>query len=130
MFANWSNARKAGNFVLVAGIKSLRRRQSQALVSVCRKSLVPFLEHYDANRSVMVANMPTASSVPRSIASADLGNRDGRRYRHAIRAHSSWPGATASSMSVDSDRIIVRVRRRPGSKRMAEQEDRQCKTQR
>jgi len=78
------NARKAGNFVLVSrdDVDYIDVSPKQ-LVSVAA-SLVPFLEHDDANRALMGANMQR-QSVPLLRAEAPI----------AIPARSFWQNVTA-----------------------------------
>ncbi len=102
------NARKAGNFVLVnrddVDYVDVSPKQ---LVSVAA-SLVPFLEHDDANRALMGANMQR-QSVPLLRAEAPYVGTG----MEAVTAQDS--GATVLARrsgiidSVDSERIIVRV---------------------
>ncbi|MFB3815420.1 MAG: DNA-directed RNA polymerase subunit beta [Terriglobales bacterium] len=102
------NARKQGNFVLV-------NREEVDYVDVSPKqlvsvaaSLVPFLEHDDANRALMGANMQR-QSVPLLRAEAPLVGTG----MEGVTARDS--GATVLARrsgivdSVDSERIIVRV---------------------
>jgi len=86
------NARKAGNFVLVSreDVDYVDVSPKQ-LVSVAA-SLVPFLEHDDANRALMGANMQR-QSVPLLRAQGSggghgHGRRDGARFRR------SYPGSS------------------------------------
>src|SRR5207248_5051319 len=75
------NARKSGNFVLVSRDEvDFVDVSPKQLVSVAA-SLVPFLEHDDANRALMGANMQR-QSVPRS---------EERRVGKESRAR-RWPG--------------------------------------
>jgi len=102
------NARKAGNFVLVSrdDVDYVDVSPKQ-LVSVAA-SLVPFLEHDDANRALMGANMQR-QSVPLLRAQAPIvgTGMEGVTARHS--------GAVVLARrngiidSVDSERIIVRV---------------------
>jgi DNA-directed RNA polymerase subunit beta len=102
------NARKAGNFVLVGrdDVDYVDVSPKQ-LVSVAA-SLVPFLEHDDANRALMGANMQR-QSVPLLRAQAPLVGTG----MEGVTARDS--GATVLARrsgivdSVDSERIIVRV---------------------
>jgi len=102
------NARKAGNFVLVP------REQVQyidvspkQLVSVAA-SLIPFLEHDDANRALMGSNMQR-QAVPLLRAEAPyIGT--GMEYITAKDSGAVVIGKRAGVVdSVDSTRIIVRV---------------------
>ncbi len=78
------------------------------LVSVAA-SLVPFLEHDDANRALMgcehAAPGGASARSPRRRWSAPVW----RTSPLATRAPSSWPSATAWWTPVDSERIIIRV---------------------
>ncbi len=102
------NARKQGNFVLVpqAEVDYIDVSPKQ-LVSVAA-SLVPFLEHDDANRALMGANMQR-QSVPLLVAEAPFVGTG----MEGVTARDS--GAVILSRrngivdSVDSERIIVRV---------------------
>ncbi|HSA94279.1 MAG TPA: DNA-directed RNA polymerase subunit beta [Terriglobales bacterium] len=102
------NARKAGNFVLV-------QREEVDYVDVSPKqlvsvaaSLVPFLEHDDANRALMGANMQR-QSVPLLRAEAPLVGTG----MEGVTARDSGAVVLARRSgivdSVDSERIIVRV---------------------
>src|SRR6195256_3970185 len=102
------NARKAGNFVLV-------NREEVDYVDVSPKqlvsvaaSLVPFLEHDDANRALMGANMQR-QSVPLLVAEAPLVGTG----MEGVTARDSGAVILAKRNgivdSVDSERIIVRV---------------------
>jgi DNA-directed RNA polymerase subunit beta len=102
------NAREAGNFVLVSRDKvDYVDVSPKQLVSVAA-SLVPFLEHDDANRALMGANMQR-QSVPLLRAEAPLVGTG----MEGVTARDS--GATRLARrsgivdSVDSERIIVRV---------------------
>ncbi len=102
------NARRMGNFVLVnkAEVDYVDVSPKQ-LVSVAA-SLVPFLEHDDANRALMGANMQR-QSVPLLVAEAPYVGTG----MEGVTARDS--GAVILSKrngivdSVDSERIIVRV---------------------
>src|SRR5512147_1641154 len=102
------NARKAGNFVLVAReeIDYIDVSPKQ-LVSVAA-SLVPFLEHDDANRALMGANMQR-QSVPLLRAEAPIVGTG----MEGVTARDSGAVVLARRNgivdSVDSERIIVRV---------------------
>jgi DNA-directed RNA polymerase subunit beta len=102
------NARKAGNFVLV-------NREEVDYVDVSPKqlvsvaaSLVPFLEHDDANRALMGANMQR-QSVPLLRAQAPVVGTG----MEGVTARDSGAVILARRNgivdSVDSERIIVRV---------------------
>ena len=102
------NARKAGNFVLV-------NREEVDYVDVSPKqlvsvaaSLVPFLEHDDANRALMGANMQR-QSVPLLRARAPIVGTG----MEGVTARDSGAVVLARRNgiidSVDSERIIVRV---------------------
>jgi DNA-directed RNA polymerase subunit beta len=102
------NARKAGNFVLV-------NREEVDYVDVSPKqlvsvaaSLVPFLEHDDANRALMGANMQR-QSVPLLRAQAPIVGTG----MEGVTARDSGAVILAKRNgiidSVDSERIIVRV---------------------
>src|SRR6266851_3309158 len=102
------NARKAGNFVLAnrdeVDYVDVSPKQ---LVSVAA-SLVPFLEHDDANRALMGANMQR-QSVPLLRAQAPIVGTG----MEGVTARDSGAVVLARRNgiidSVDSDRIIVRV---------------------
>src|SRR4030088_1173641 len=102
------NARKAGNFVLVnrdeVDYVDVSPKQ---LVSVAA-SLVPFLEHDDANRALMGANMQR-QSVPLLRAQAPIVGTG----MEGVTARDSGAVVLARRNgfidSVDSERIIVRV---------------------
>jgi len=102
------NARKAGNFVLVnrEEVDYIDVSPKQ-LVSVAA-SLVPFLEHDDANRALMGANMQR-QSVPLLRAEAPLVGTG----MEGVTARDSGAVVLARRNgivdSVDSERIIVRV---------------------
>src|SRR5579863_10476214 len=102
------NARRQGNFVLVnrAEVDYIDVRPKQ-LVSVAA-SLVPFLEHDDANRALMGANMQR-QSVPLLVAEAPLVGTG----MEGVTARDSGAVVLAKRNgivdSVDSERIIVRV---------------------
>jgi DNA-directed RNA polymerase subunit beta len=102
------NARRAGNFVLVnkAEVDYIDVSPKQ-LVSVAA-SLVPFLEHDDANRALMGANMQR-QSVPLLVAEAPLVGTG----MEGVTARDSGAVILARRNgvidSVDSTRIIVRV---------------------
>ena len=102
------NARKAGNFVLVSrdDVDYIDVSPKQ-LVSVAA-SLVPFLEHDDANRALMGANMQR-QSVPLLRAEAPLVGTG----MEGVTARDSGAVVLARRSglvdSVDSERIIVRV---------------------
>ncbi len=102
------NARKAGNFVLVpkAEVDYVDVSPKQ-LVSVAA-SLVPFLEHDDANRALMGANMQR-QSVPLLRAEAPIVGTG----MEGVTARDSGAVILARRNgvvdSVDSERIIVRV---------------------
>jgi DNA-directed RNA polymerase subunit beta len=102
------NARKAGNFVLVGrdDVDYIDVSPKQ-LVSVAA-SLVPFLEHDDANRALMGANMQR-QSVPLLRAEAPIVGTG----MEGVTARDSGAVILARRNgiidSVDSERIIVRV---------------------
>jgi DNA-directed RNA polymerase subunit beta len=102
------NARKAGNFVLVTkdDVDYIDVSPKQ-LVSVAA-SLVPFLEHDDANRALMGANMQR-QSVPLLRAEAPIVGTG----MEGVTARDSGAVILAKRNgiidSVDSERIIVRV---------------------
>jgi len=102
------NARKSGNFVLVnrEEVDYIDVSPKQ-LVSVAA-SLVPFLEHDDANRALMGANMQR-QSVPLLRAQAPLVGTG----MEGVTARDSGAVVLARRSgivdSVDSERIIVRV---------------------
>src|ERR1700735_1385208 len=102
------NARRQGNFVLVnrAEVDFIDVSPKQ-LVSVAA-SLVPFLEHDDANRALMGANMQR-QSVPLLVAEAPLVGTG----MEGVTARDSGAVILAKRNgivdSVDSERIIVRV---------------------
>src|SRR5579872_3198623 len=102
------NARKAGNFVLVPRDEvDYIDVSPKQLVSVAA-SLVPFLEHDDANRALMGANMQR-QSVPLLRAAAPLVGTG----MEGVTARDSGAVILAKRNglvdSVDSERIIVRV---------------------
>src|SRR5450432_797848 len=102
------DARKAGNFVLInrSDVDYVDVSPKQ-LVSVAA-SLVPFLEHDDANRALMGANMQR-QSVPLLVAAAPFVGTG----MEGVTARDSGAVVLARRNgiidSVDSDRIIVRV---------------------
>ena len=102
------NARAQGNFVLVnrTDVDYIDVSPKQ-LVSVAA-SLVPFLEHDDANRALMGANMQR-QSVPLLVAEAPLVGTG----MEGVTARDSGAVILAKRNgivdSVDSERIIVRV---------------------
>src|SRR3954471_12237133 len=106
--ADLVNARKAGNFVLVSrdDVDYIDVSPKQ-LVSVAA-SLVPFLEHDDANRALMGANMQR-QSVPLLRAEAPIVGTG----MEGVTARDSGAVILARRNgiidSVDSERIIVRV---------------------
>jgi DNA-directed RNA polymerase subunit beta len=102
------NARRQGNFVLVnRGDVDYIDVSPKQLVSVAA-SLVPFLEHDDANRALMGANMQR-QSVPLLVAEAPLVGTG----MEGVTARDSGAVILAKRNgfvdSVDSQRIIVRV---------------------
>jgi DNA-directed RNA polymerase subunit beta len=102
------NARKAGNFVLVAKAEvDYVDVSPKQLVSVAA-SLVPFLEHDDANRALMGANMQR-QSVPLLVAEAPFVGTG----MEGVTARDSGAVILAKRNgivdSIDSERIIVRV---------------------
>jgi len=102
------NARKAGNFVLVNRDEvDYIDVSPKQLVSVAA-SLVPFLEHDDANRALMGANMQR-QSVPLLRAQAPIVGTG----MEGVTARDSGAVVLARRSgiidSVDSERIIVRV---------------------
>ena len=102
------NARKAGNFVLVSRDEiDYVDVSPKQLVSVAA-SLVPFLEHDDANRALMGANMQR-QSVPLLRAEAPIVGTG----MEGVTARDSGAVVLARRNgiidSVDSERIIVRV---------------------
>jgi DNA-directed RNA polymerase subunit beta len=102
------NARKAGNFVLVPKEEvDYIDVSPKQLVSVAA-SLVPFLEHDDANRALMGANMQR-QSVPLLRAEAPIVGTG----MEGVTARDSGAVILARRSgivdSVDSERIIVRV---------------------
>ena len=102
------NARRTGNFVLVpkAEVDYVDVSPKQ-LVSVAA-SLVPFLEHDDANRALMGANMQR-QSVPLLVAEAPFVGTG----MEGVTARDSGAVILAKRNgfvdSVDSERIIIRV---------------------
>ncbi len=102
------NARRQGNFVLVnrSEVDYVDVSPKQ-LVSVAA-SLVPFLEHDDANRALMGANMQR-QSVPLLVAEAPLVGTG----MEGVTARDSGAVILARRNgivdSVDSERIIIRV---------------------
>jgi len=108
LVADLVNARRAGNFVLVSKDEvDYIDVSPKQLVSVAA-SLVPFLEHDDANRALMGANMQR-QSVPLLRAEAPLVGTG----MEAVTARDSGAVVLARRSgivdSVDSERIIVRV---------------------
>src|SRR5437764_1899852 len=102
------NARKAGNFVLVPRDEvDYIDVSPKQLVSVAA-SLVPFLEHDDANRALMGANMQR-QSVPLLRAEAPIvgTGMEGVTARDSGAVVLARRNGTVDS--VDSERIIVRV---------------------
>ncbi len=102
------NARRQGNFVLVSRAEvDYVDVSPKQLVSVAA-SLVPFLEHDDANRALMGANMQR-QSVPLLVAEAPLVGTG----MEGVTARDSGAVILAKRNgiidSVDSERIIVRV---------------------
>jgi len=102
------NARRAGNFVLVSRDEvDYVDVSPKQLVSVAA-SLVPFLEHDDANRALMGANMQR-QSVPLLRAQAPIVGTG----MEGVTARDSGAVVLARRNgiidSVDSERIIVRV---------------------
>ncbi len=102
------NARRAGNFVLVNKTEvDYIDVSPKQLVSVAA-SLVPFLEHDDANRALMGANMQR-QSVPLLVSEAPLVGTG----MEGVTARDSGAVILAKRNgivdSVDSQRIIVRV---------------------
>jgi DNA-directed RNA polymerase subunit beta len=102
------NARRQGNFVLVKrGEVDYIDVSPKQLVSVAA-SLVPFLEHDDANRALMGANMQR-QSVPLLVAEAPLVGTG----MEGVTARDSGAVVLAKRNgivdSVDSERIIIRV---------------------
>src|ERR1700678_4340184 len=102
------NARRQGNFVLVSKNEvDYIDVSPKPLVSVAA-SLVPFLEHADANRALMGANMHR-QSVPLLVAEAPLVGTG----MEGVTARDSGAVILAKRNgivdSVDSERIIVRV---------------------
>jgi DNA-directed RNA polymerase subunit beta len=103
------NARRMGNFVLVnrADVDYIDV-SPEAVGFSGRKSLVPFLEHDDANRALMGANMQR-QSVPLLVAEAPLVGTG----MEGVTARDSGAVILAKRNgivdSVDSQRIIVRV---------------------
>src|SRR5207244_2100400 len=108
LVAELVNARKAGNFVLVSREEvDYVDVSPKQLVSVAA-SLVPFLEHDDANRALMGANMQR-QSVPLLRAQAPVVGTG----MEGVTARDSGAVVRARRNgiidSVDSERIIVRV---------------------
>ena len=102
------NARKAGNFVLVNRDEvDYIDVSPKQLVSVAA-SLVPFLEHDDANRALMGANMQR-QSVPLLRAQAPIvgTGMEGVTARDSGAVVLARRGGIVDS--VDSERVIVRV---------------------
>jgi len=102
------NARRQGNFVLVnRGEVDYIDVSPKQLVSVAA-SLVPFLEHDDANRALMGANMQR-QSVPLLVSEAPLVGTG----MEGVTARDSGAVILARRNgvvdSVDSERIIIRV---------------------
>ena len=84
------------------------RRSPNQMVSVAA-ALVPFLEHDDANRALMGANMQR-QAVPliRSQLGALSSARAWKASSRVTRACASLPSATASSRASTRTRIVVR----------------------
>src|SRR5438309_611068 len=102
------NARKSGNFVLVNRDEvDYIDVSPKQLVSVAA-SLVPFLEHDDANRALMGANLQR-QSVPLLRAEAPIVGTGMEGV--TARGSGAWIRARRNGVvdSVDSERIIVRV---------------------
>src|ERR1700710_1292483 len=102
------NARKQGNFVLVPKAEvDYVDVSSKQLVSVAA-SLVPFLEHDDANRALMGANMQR-QSVPLLVAEAPFVGTG----MEGVTARDSGTVVVATRGGivdyVDATRIVVRV---------------------
>ena len=102
------NARRQGNFVLVPkGEVDYVDVSPKQLVSVAA-SLVPFLEHDDANRALMGANMQR-QSVPLLVSEAPFVGTG----MEGVTARDSGAVILAKRNglvdSVDSERIIIRV---------------------
>jgi DNA-directed RNA polymerase subunit beta len=101
------NARKAGNFVLVTKEVQYIDVSPKQLVSVAA-SLIPFLEHDDANRALMGSNMQR-QAVPLLLAEAPYVGT-GMEYLTAKDSGAVVICKRAGVVdSVDSTRIIVRV---------------------
>ena len=102
------NARRQGNFVLVPKAEIDYVDVSPKQVVSVAASLVPFLEHDDANRALMGANMQR-QSVPLLVAEAPYVGTG----MEGITARDSGAVILARRNgiidSVDSERIIVRV---------------------
>jgi DNA-directed RNA polymerase subunit beta len=77
------------------------------LVSVAA-SLIPFLEHDDANRALMGSNMQR-QAVPLLRRRAARRHGHGAHRRARLGRHVSSPSATASVDFVDANRIVVRA---------------------
>ena len=83
------NARKAGKFVLVSKDEvDYVDVSPKQLVSVAA-SLVPFLEHDDANRALMGANMQRQVGATASRRGPDRGHWNGGRHCPRFRRCSS-----------------------------------------
>ena len=81
------------------------------LVSVAA-SLIPFLEHDDANRALMGSNMQRQAVPAASRRAAPHGGHGhGGQGGPGLRACVSWPSGTASSIQVDATRIVVKADR-------------------
>jgi DNA-directed RNA polymerase subunit beta len=103
------NARKAGNFVLVSRTEvDYIDVSPKQLVSVAA-SLVPFLEHDDANRALMGANMQRQSVPLLARAGSDCRHRHGRRHR--ARLGRGDPGAPQRHHRLGGLRAHHRARR-------------------
>jgi DNA-directed RNA polymerase subunit beta len=88
-------ARQAGRFVEETPERIDYMDVSPKQVFSISTALIPFLEHDDANRALMGANMQR-QAVPRSNPGAG-GQRHGSRRWPATRARRWWPGAMAWS---------------------------------
>ena len=104
------NARRQGNFVLVNRTEvDYIDVSPKQLVSVAA-SLVPFLEHDDANRALMGANMQRQIGAAACGRSAAGGHGHGRRDRARLRRRD--PGQAQRHRGLGRLRAHYRARRR------------------
>jgi DNA-directed RNA polymerase subunit beta len=72
-------------------------------------SLIPFLEHDDANRALMGSNMQRQAVPTLRAEKPVVGTGMERTVAIDSGVTVSWPGAGVSVESVDAARIVVRV---------------------